>query len=65
MNIELTPDQLDTLIVMAESYREYMEADIQQNPNNNNLETLAHIEDTVEALYKARGEDDDWINPQP
>lgn len=65
MNIELTPDQLDTLIVMAESYREYMEADIQQNPNNNNLETLAHIEDTVEALYTARGEDDDWINPQP
>jgi len=59
MNIELTPDQLDTLIVMAESYREYMEADIQQNPNNNNLETLAHIEDTVEALYTARGEDDD------
>lgn len=59
MNIELTPDQLDTLIVMAESYREYMEADIEQNPNNNNLETLAHIEDTVEALYMARGEDDD------
>jgi hypothetical protein len=63
MQVELTPDQLDTVIVMAESYREYMQADIEQNPDNNNLETLAHIEDTVETLYQARGDNDDSINP--
>jgi len=61
MKIELTEDQLDTLIIMADSYREYMEADIEQNPTNNNLETLALIEDTITILREAS---DDSIKAQ-
>jgi len=61
MKIELTEDQLDTLIIMADSYREYMEADIEQNPTNNNLETLALIEDTITVLMEAS---DDSIKAQ-
>lgn len=61
MEIELTEDQLDTLIIMADSYREYMEADIEQNPTNNNLETLALIEDTITVLREAS---DDSIKAQ-
>jgi len=61
MKIELTEDQLDTLIIMADSYREYMEADIEQNPTNNNLETLALIEDTITVLREAS---DDSIKAQ-
>ena len=57
MLLDITPDQLDTLIVMATSYKEYMEDELASDPTADNQETLALIEDTVTALYKAQTND--------